>query len=261
MKLHIITIVLDGEPWIRKHLPEFEKLTAMGVDWKWHIREGVASATHCTKWCQQMKPRFSEDGTHEYLGSLFHHERCDIRGKIIWDGKVSMFNDALLRVNEPCVLMQIDSDELWTAIQLVKICQLFADYPQAKRAYFKCDYYVGENIFTTSLNTYGNGPEEWLRAWRFKPGMIFDRHEPPMLSGTQGPAIPRETTWQNGLVFRHESYTTEKQVALKEKYYGYRDAVRHWKRLQANKVWPARLADFFPWVRDEARVNKGINAS
>ena len=111
LPIHFVTIVLDGMPFIKHHLPEFEKLTARGIKWKWHVREGVSKPSHCTSWCRTIPPGMSKDGTHEYItGTLWRHPNCDVKGKNLWDGKVSMFNDALDRVNEPCILMQIDAD-------------------------------------------------------------------------------------------------------------------------------------------------------
>lgn len=256
-KIHIITIVLDGEPWIRKHFEEFEKLAERGIDWKWHIREGSAMNTHCTRWCKAQPPGYSTDGTHQYLmaSPIWNNDRIDVKGKQQWDGKVSMFNDAIGRITEPCILMQIDSDELWTADQIECIVKLFEDYPQAQRAYFRCNYYVGPDLLTVGSDCYGNNPGEWLRAWRFRPGMMFDSHEPPMLAGNRGDAVPREITSDLGIVFNHMAYVTKKQVAYKERFYGYRGAVQQWQKLQkANLSQPTQLNKFLPWVDNRAMV-------
>lgn len=257
MKLNIITIVLDGEPWIRRHLAEFEKLTDRGIDWKWHIREGAAANTHCTQWCKRQPPRFSIDGTHEYLTSpeIFRHNRIDIAGKLWWDGKVAMFNSAFERIIEPCILMQIDSDELWTADNIERTVQLFTSYPYAQRAYFRCNYYVGPDLITVGSDCYGNNPGEWLRAWRFRPGMMFDSHEPPVLAGNRGEYVSREVTSDMGILFDHMAYATKKQVAYKEHFYGYRGAVQQWERLQkANVSQPTLLKKYLPWVDGKAMV-------
>ena len=57
MNLHVITIVLDGAPWISKHLPEFEKLKS---PWTWHIVHGTAANVGSTAWFNALK----RDGSH-----------------------------------------------------------------------------------------------------------------------------------------------------------------------------------------------------
>jgi len=48
-------------------------------------------------------------------------------------------------------------------------------------------------------------------------------------------------------------------LRFKEKYYGYKDAVINWKKLQENNLFPAKLADFFNWVSDDTQVDKVEN--
>ena len=253
MKLNIASIILDGMPYVERHIPVFQSLT---MPWTWHVREGAAANTHCTKWCRRQRQRMSEDGTHEYLQKISLWGNVEYYGQSWWDGKVEMFNDIVKHIDEPCILMQIDVDEIWTKEQLEKIVALFEQYPSARWMKFYCRYFVGPDIITVGENCYGNNSYEWIRAWRFQPGMVFERHEPPVLAGNQGNYIDREATIKHGLVFDHFAYATEAQVAYKESFYGYKDAVKHWNRLQENTEWPVKLKDFLPWVDDKAMATR-----
>lgn len=265
MTLEIITIVLDGQPWITRHWPELEKLP---FRWRWNIVEGVAENVKDTSWCSPMKPRLSQDGTTEYLTSL---AACDPRvilhRKELWHGKTSMMNAPLQFMYEPCLLLQMDSDELWTAEQLIEMRQMFIDNPDKHQALFWCDYRVGPRLRITSRNGYGNHKAyEWLRAWRWKPGMTFASHEPPNLAGCPMMTLTHADTEARGLVFRHEAYSTRAQLEFKEKFYGssnnpkgslYRDAVVGWEKLQRNREWPLPdLSAYLFWVGDGVTVDQ-----
>jgi hypothetical protein len=252
-RLEIITIVLDGEPWIERHLPEFHKLRC---DWHWHVIEGVANNRHCTNWCKPLRPRLSNDGTTEYLAKIAGDPRITIRRNAFWDGKITMVNAPMESIKEPAVVMQIDSDELWAASQLDKLVRMFKDLPRIESMQFYCRYFVGKDIITTALGHYGNNPGEWLRAWRYHKGARFQSHEPPVFNHNIGWCMPPENTASLGLNFEHMAYATEAQVRLKEYLYGYENAVAHWKRLQENTTWPVRLKDFLPWVDDGATADK-----
>ena len=245
-KLCIMTICLDSMPYITWHLPVFNRLT---IPWRWIVAEGAAMNVKDTAWCRPQTPRLSNDGTTEYLNSLKGHPRITVLQRPSWDGKVEQCNACLALIKEPCLLLQVDSDELWTAEQLETLVSFFNAYEQIKSARFLCRYFLGVNVHITSRNGYGNHPGEWLRAWRFEPGMKFLKHEPPVLAGCEGPCATREQTAEVGLVFDHWAYVFEKQVAYKEQFYGYKDAVKHWRRLQENKIWPVKnLQSFLPWV-------------
>lgn len=252
MKLHVFTIVLDGMPT----LPTvFFNLQASNTDWQWHVVEGAAQNVRDTSWCRPQIPRCSQDGTTDFLDSISDHPRVEIIRQRYWDGKVAMCNAALGCITEPCLLLEQDADELWRPDQLERLVQMFEQHSHAMRAYFYCRYFLGPNIVAIGENCYGANPGEWLRAFRFTPGMQFDRHEPPVLSGNQGPMLSRDFTKSLGLVFEHYAYAFEKSVRYKESFYGYKDAVAHWRRLQANTEWPCRLKSFLPWV--DARVMAG----
>lgn len=249
-RLCIFTICLDGQPWITNHLPIFNRLR---IPWTWVIVEGVARNVGSTKWCSRLEPRLSNDGTTAYIRSIEHHPNVRYISRLEWEGgKDQMVCRALDEFKEPGVLLQVDSDELWLPEQLQTIVAAFQHNPQIMWMQFFCRYFLGQNIVITSENTYGNRQGEWLRAWRFKPGMRFYTHEPPILLGAEvyhTPGFDRVLTRQMGLVFDHPAYATEAQVALKEKYYNYPNATQRWKMLQANREWPVNdVSQFLPWV-------------
>ena len=80
-------------------------------------------------------------------------------------------------------------------------------------------------------------------------------HEPPRLSGTAMNPIMHEDTEAAGLVFDHYAYANEASILAKIRYYGYpKSLLNSWRSLQRNLKWPARLADYFQFVRNEAQV-------
>lgn len=247
MRLEIFTICLDSFPFIACHLPVFNRLE---LDWHWTIAEGVALNVLDTAWCKPLAPRLSRDGTTAYLSSIRGHPRVTVIQRQLWNGKVEMCNACLSHIKEPCVLMQVDSDEVWTSGSLKYVHDAFSVAAENSSASFRCRYFVGFNLVITTEDTYGNRPGEWVRAWRFNPGQRFTKHEPPELSGS----MPARRAL--GISFDHYAYATEAQVAFKEQYYGYAGAVKHWRRLQAHDKFPCLLRDFFPWVKDGAIVDR-----
>ncbi len=249
MNLAIVTICLDALPMLSWHLPVFNRLK---IPWVWHVVEGVADNVRDTGWCSKMDPRLSRDGSTEYLNSIRNHPRVRVYQQQLWPGKVTMFQHVAEQINEPCLLLEIDSDEVWEAWQIEKIVEQFEKVPQYTCARFPCVYLVGQNIRTIGENCYGANPGEWLRAFRFAPGMTWKSHEPPFLEGANGPnecCMSKETSAGLGLTFWHYPYCFPSQVALKEKYYNYENALFYWKLLQANTIWPVkRLKSFLPWV-------------
>lgn len=253
--LAIFTLALDAEPWIEKHLHVFQQLT---VPWQWVIAHGAAMNGGSTKWCQPQNPRLSTDGTTEYLHGI-DDERVTVLEKKSWPSKDAQCNAALEVITKsvsnssglavPSVLMQVDSDEMWSAKQIETIVRTFAERPQLSSMMFDCRYYVGENLITQGENCFGSRENEWLRAWRYEPGRRFISHEPPVLEGDdpERRMSKRETREIVGR-FEHFAYVTEAQVAFKEKFYGYKGAVRQSQALQAYEKFPVELSRFFPFV-------------
>ena len=243
--IHFLTIVLDGMPYIAQHLSVFNRLK---IPWRWHIVEGAASNTHCTKWCRPQSGRLSKDGTTEYLNQIASHPRVHIYRKPMWDGKVEMVNAPLGAIKDECVLLEVDCDEFWTAEQIEIMVKLFQSNPTKTHAMFWCRYFFGPHLVMESRNCYGNSPsQDWKRAWRFSPGDKFARHEPPILS-SESEAIPHKDTEAAGLVFDHYGYAQRSQVQYKEAFYGYKDAVKHWEKLQQVKSGEVKLSGYLPWV-------------
>lgn len=253
MTLHIVTLVLNGMPWIQRHLPEFEKLTH---PWVWHVMEGVALPVKDTSWIAPQEEGLSTDGTHEYLESIKDHPHVRVTSRPLWQGKTEMVNLPFMeqRVAEPAVVMQVDSDECWTAQQIEGILREFRGRPSLRTMQFKCRYFVGPDIITKGENCYGLNAGEWMRAWRYEKNARFFTHEPPDFAGNRRDIMDRNHTERLGLVFDHYAYATEAQVAYKERVYRYRGAVEAWRRLQFNQTWPCRLKDFLPWVDTRAQA-------
>jgi hypothetical protein len=246
MKLHILTLVLNGMPWIAG---QWANIVRCGVDYHWHVVEGAAANVKDTAWCRRIEPQYSKDGTGEFLSGLHANPRVTHYRRAMWDGKVEMCNAACAEMKEPGVLLQMDSDEIWTHGQIAAMVNVLKK--GQTHAFFWCRYFFGPDIVMTTHNCYANNPrQEWKRLWRFEPGMKFRTHEPPVMDG-EGDAAEHSATEGMGLVFDHYGYALEKQVAFKEEYYGYADAVRQWRKLQVNTVWPAKLCDFLGWVKDE----------
>lgn len=254
LPLHILTIVYNGMPFLPMQLACFNRLRC---DWTWHIVEGPAAPVNCTSWCKPQEPGFSTDGSHEFILSLKHHPRCDTIWQRYWrGGKVEMCNHGIASIPHPCLLLQVDVDELWLPDQIDRIVELLSPPGVNASALFMCRYFVGPNIITVGHNCYGNNPGEWSRVWRFEPGTVFLKHEPPILSKQQPGVIPRDLTASIDLAFDHFAYVFESQVAYKEAFYGYKDGVKHWRRLQDHKgPWPVKLKDFLPWVDDRAQAD------
>jgi len=250
--LHIFTLALDAIDFLPWQLETFE---ALERPWTWHIVTGVADNVADTKWCAKIAPRLSRDGTEEWLAKHAKHPNIRISRRQLWPGKTAMCNAATSKINEDCVLMQIDADEIWTAGQIEKICKLY-ESGSYDRIRFLCRYFVGENLFVSSNCGWGNKPGEWSRSWLFRPGMFFTCHEPPVLEGCGRREMSREESSRHGLVFDHLAYVMEHQVAFKEKYYKYAGAVDGWRRLQAQTKFPCSLKQFLPWVDDGTMVDK-----
>lgn len=249
MKLLAFTIVLDGMPWIPLHLPMLNRVSA---DWEWHIIEGVARPVNCTSWCRPLMPRLSKDGTSQYIDSIAGHPRVRIHRKDEWQGKIEMVNRAASMVQEPdTILFEIDADEVWESWQVDSIVGLFSDDRSRNTAFFRCRYFVGQNVVTSGRNCFGDNPYEWNRVWKVNPGCRFSRHEPPSIVGLKPIPFTKDETESAGLVFDHYAYATEAQVQFKEYFYGYSGATSQWRRLQNNTRWPARLRSFLPWVKDD----------
>ncbi len=240
LPLHVFTLALNSMPWIASIYSELTRLP--DVSWKWIVVHGAAMNVADTRWMQKQAPHLSDDGTTEFLHAIScNHPRITVCEAPSWPGKKVMCDAALAHFTEPGVLLQQDSDELWSADQYRRIVELFEDDPALNMARFHCRFFLGPNVITTDAGK----PEEWLRAWRYQPGMTFDTHEPPVLSGNQGKSMTRVETARLALVFEHHSYSLPKHVSMKEKLYNRPGLLAGWHKLQANTEWPLRDAGKF----------------
>ncbi len=277
LPVHFFTIVLNGEPFIRHHLETF---TQLPFRWHWHIIEGVAEHKHDTAWTLAYGGRItdslhknglSNDGTTAYLDEIAaaYPQQVTIYRKpsgMLWDGKLEMVQAPLKNITRESLLWQVDVDEFWSAEQVSTARRLFLEQPERTAAFYWCYFFVGPDKLVSTRNCYSQNPAyEWLRTWRFRPGMRWGAHSPPILLaedqrgnvhdvGKDNPFLHHETE-QAGLVFYHYAYTLETQLRFKEIYYGYADAVAGWQRLQEARTFPVRLRDYFAWVSDDTQVD------
>jgi hypothetical protein len=277
LPIHFFTLVLNGEPFIRYHLERFQ---ALKCPWHWHIIEGLAELKHDTAWSLRYgafippdvaREGRSVDGTAEYLDQIARENPGQItlyrtpNGRM-WDGKLEMVNAPLANLPAECLLWEVDSDELWTTPQLELLREMFRQHPDRTAAVFYCWYFVAPDL---AINRRRRYPEfGWRRAWRYRQGMRWMAHEPPVLgqpvAGTdryadvtaQRPFTPPELE-QAGLVFQHFAYVVEAQLQFKETYYGYKGITAEWRRMRAQKNFPVRLKQYFnwPWVDAGALVD------
>lgn len=276
--IHFLTIVLNGEPFIRYHIEAFKQLP---FKWHWHIVEGVANKQHDTIRSVKLDGQISNelhrnglsnDGTTEYLNNLKNEFPKNITlyrkpNNNFWAGKLEMVNAPIEMINEKCLLWLIDADELWTKNQFIASRKMFIENPTKHVAYYFCHYFIGETLMIATCNGYGNNTKnEWIRTWRFQPGMQFLTHEPPRLCRKlpngewkdilRNAWFTHKETEARQLVFQHYAYTTEKQVRFKELYYGYNNAVNQWKSLQQAQKFPILIKNYLAWVTDYALVDQ-----
>lgn len=271
LPIHFFTIVLNGEPFIRHHIDAFKQLP---FEWHWHIVEGVAELVHDTAWSLPNGGRItddlhtgglSNDGTTSYLDELARQypDRITIYRKAdgqFWNGKLEMVSAPLTNIHKTGLLWQVDSDELWYPEAITALHDLFSRHPEKTAAYCYCDYFVGPRKYVSSLNSWATYPAEWLRVWRFAPGMRWAAHEPPTLVDQNNvdrasvAPFSRDETVLAGVTFQHFAYTLESQVRFKEIYYGYHNAVHNWLQLQQTNG-PVKAADYLSWALPDAIVD------
>jgi hypothetical protein len=282
LPIHFFTIVLNGQPFITYHLEAFRHLP---FEWHWHVVEGVAQLAHDTAWSARYGGRIEEashnrgrsvDGTSAYLDRIAaaEPERITLYRKPpgeFWDGKREMVNAPLRNLDTPCLLWQIDADELWRTQQIIAVRRLFLEQPHRSAAFFWCDYFVGpEAVVVTRYNYTQDPPYEWLRVWRYRAGDRWRSHEPPTLvrRADEGTVVDvadlapfgHDETEDVDAVFQHYAYATETQLRHKESYYGQAGALYQWLQLQAALGRSCRLRDFFPWVQDDVLADTASRA-
>ena len=256
MTLNIFTIVLNGAPWIGAQFAELTRLR--DFDWHWSIVEGASMAVKDTAWMGNQQGKVSHDGTNQLLSGLASHPRITVASKPEWGGKTEMINGALTAFKKDGILLQMDSDELWTADQMRKLVDLFTSNPETNTVKVKMDYMLGPNVISTSSNGYGNRSNEWVRAWRYSVGLWMECHEPPVFNGNRGKVCERDESESILGPILHMAWVTPQQVAYKQRIYrgGYEGACEQWEGLQANTKWPVKdLKTLLPWVGSGASAD------
>ena len=269
--IHFFTIVLNGMPFVKYHINLFKSLP---FDWHWHIIEGVAELNHDTNWSVPSggmvtdslhRNGLSKDGTTEYLDSLQREFPDNVTiyrkdsGKF-WDGKIEMVNAPIPNLPDQCILWQVDVDELWDFKSIYRMRNMFEKDKDRMSAFVYCYYFVGPRKFISTLNTWATMSSDWVRVFRFYKGSSWKTHEPPVLLSKSGLDLSRKSfnrkeTLDKGISFQHFAYVTKEQVLFKEIYYGYKDAVRYWERLQQTNGGVIDVGDYIPWARKGALVS------
>jgi hypothetical protein len=258
MEKNAFTIVLNGMPYL-----EWQYKIIPKVFDNWYIIEGATRPTKDTSWCKSVPDKYfdshklSVDGTSEFLD----HIKCDkihvIRNNSdFWNGKVDMCNSFMDKIATPSILMEFDVDEIWTVDNLNNLLSYSEEkFNDVDGFMLKCNYFVGPGLYISNEGFYGNPWDQWSRHWHIKEKTHWLSHEPPRVKGLNY-FLNRKITQEKGWVFDHYAYYLENQVKFKEDFYGYTDALSHWKRLQINKKFPCLLRDFLPWVHDNAMVDR-----
>ena len=211
-----------------------------------------------TAWMGNQQGKVSDDGTNQLLSGLASHPHITVASKPEWGGKTEMINGALTAFKKDGILLQMDSDELWTADQMRKLVELFTSNPETNTVKVKMDYMLGPNVISTSSNGYGNRSNEWVRAWRYSVGLWMECHEPPVFNGNRGKVCERDEAESILGPILHMAWVTPQQVAYKQRIYrgGYEGACEQWEGLQANTKWPIKdLKTFLPWVGSGASAD------
>ena len=211
-----------------------------------------------TAWMGNQQGKVSHDGTNQLLSALARHPRITVNSKPEWGGKTEMINAALTAFKKGGILLQMDSDELWTADQLRRLNALFSANPEYNTVKVKMDYMLGPNVISTSSNGYGNRNNEWVRAWRYSVGLWMESHEPPVFNGNRGRVCERDEAESILGPILHMAWVTPQQVAYKQRIYrgGYENACEQWGALQSNTKWPVKdLKSFLPWVGPNASAD------
>jgi hypothetical protein len=221
---------------LRTHCDGVRSTAAFPVEWEWHLVEGLARgrAKHWSPYSTQSIPQQffdacgrSTDGTATYLddlqqrfpanvrvhrkGGCCHAEGAadeggadaDAAAPHMWRDKVEMCNTVIQALDAPCLLVQVDVDELWTAEMLASSLALFNGMPlpppplptettscrpspptkkRPQCAYFHCHFFITKDLVTVTPGQYSHSSYEWLRMWVFEPGMMWLDHAPPTLA-------------------------------------------------------------------------------
>jgi ADP-heptose:LPS heptosyltransferase len=275
LKIEFFTIVYNGQPWIRGQAEFLRRLE--GVDWRWHVVEGLAEHVKDTAWCKEAGGRISDfesrnsnlstDGTREFLDGLKKEfgDRFSIYrppGAEPWPGKKAMIDCFLPELEEGCLLWQLDVDEFWKPNQVRQILAEFEKRPELTAGWFDCDYFFGWDRCSSRPGVFGNFREfEWLRVWRYRKGDQWDSHEPPALMRVAqdcrrknvGGIYPmhQDETRAKGWRFQHYAMTDRAQMEFKEIYYGHRGLIAGLDQLGKSSRSEPLARSLFPHILDK----------
>ncbi len=201
---------------------------------KWVVVEGASNSNGSTKWCKQMPDEYhkngsSVDGTREFLNELAHSESklVYVPSNGFWHSKDAQVNRAIeevKKITNKCFLWQIDIDEQWPEGTMDQVEKEMLEN-NVKVGACKQICYVGKNLVPVG---------EWagdggiIRIWNWE-GESFERHEPPILQGTEGKITKLLTP-----VFHHYNYYFEKDVKFKDAWYGgHENILERWKLINS----------------------------
>jgi hypothetical protein len=263
LPFHICTVVHNARPFLERQLEVFRELA---LPWTWSVCEGITPCPWAGKIEADMHNNgLSTDGTHEFL--------LDI-SKCPW-GRVKLYRSdtyltekfqlMLADAKHQSLVVQVDADEMWSTKQLETMALMFDEQPTRTAAWFYDRFFVGPKLCLArgNGNGAGNMAYEWQRAWLWRPGCRYIRHDPPQVWGNINAtgmailadlAVPpahfftREETAAAGLVFNHYAFILPEQVKFKETRYGFAGALDGWKRLQEVQQLPVDIHDFLPWL-------------
>ena len=262
-------------PWIRGQAEFFRKL--QGVDWRWHVVEGLAEHVKDTAWCREAGGRISDfefrnsnlstDGTSEFLDDLkkeFGEKVLIYRppGAEPWLGKKAMIDSFLGSLEPECLLWQLDVDEFWLPEQVQEIVREFQKRPELTAAWFDCDYFFGWDHCSSRPGVFGNFRDfEWLRVWKFRKGDVWESHEPPALwreveRGRREDvgrirAMRQAETRARGWKFQHYALTDRAQMEFKETYYGHQGLLAGLTGMEDAGRSEPLARRLFPHIRDK----------
>ena len=275
LKINFFTIVYNGQPWIRGQAEFFRRLE--GIDWCWHVVEGLAEHVKDTAWCKEAGGRIADferrnsnlstDGTREFLDGLKKEfgDRVSLYrspGTEPWPGKKAMIDCFLPELEAGCLLWQLDVDEFWKPDQVRQILAEFEKRPELTAGWFDCEYFFGWDRCSSRPGVFGNFREfEWMRVWRYQKGDGWGSHEPPvLLRGVEGgkqenvgrinPMLQIETR-ARGWKFQHYALTDRAQMEFKEIYYGHRGLIAGLEQLEKAGRNEPLARTLFPHIREK----------
>tara|TARA_S200002703_G_scaffold30275_1_gene26238 strand:+ start:536 stop:1315 length:780 start_codon:yes stop_codon:yes gene_type:complete len=250
------TIVLNGMPFIKEQYKIIP-----GVFDHWYIVEGVSRNINCTRWCNPVTEKYhknnlSNDGTTEFLDSITDDNITIIRklNNDTWAGKVEMCNSFMGKISNS-ILMQIDVDEIWDVDVLYDIFS-YCDhnYDRFDAMQFRCNFYMGRNLIVNGMDCYGDMDWDWWRLWSIKEPTAFVSHEPPKITN-QKRVIKKDDTYKMKWIFDHFAYVYEHQVQFKEDFYGYKNAVTQWNKLNSlNEYSNIDASEYLSWINGKCPV-------